>query len=246
MADLSVNKSDSIRLHEDAGQNLVVNGDFENAPSFTAATTTNAVWIDGTAGGSATNSQFGWGTNRAGSFAAQFDNTVFNSGSESMKLSTTATASSIEARPLIGTLSLTLLNGGAIPAYSSTQYTLTHYMKTNFTSGAATTAAKIQVREYNSAGSLLTTTSSPTTGIQTTTNFTLYTKTFTTNASTVYILVVPLVSGNDGTATLIMDAWFDDINLVATSRALTGSVSADLNPTITPATSTISGPKIWS
>lgn len=52
----------------------------------------------------------------------------------------------------------------------------------------------------------------------TTTDWTFYTTTFTTGATTSYIVFDHRVYGHQGAATLIMDAWFDDIYLAKTTN----------------------------
>ena len=42
------------------GQVFIKNGDMASQPSFTAPTSTNTRWVDGTAAGSTTDSQYGW------------------------------------------------------------------------------------------------------------------------------------------------------------------------------------------
>ena len=54
--------------------------------------------------------------------------------------------------------------------------------------------------------------------VKTTTDWTLYTVTFTTAANTVYLAFDHRVYGHQGAATLIMDAWFDDIYLAPTTN----------------------------
>jgi photosystem II stability/assembly factor-like uncharacterized protein len=49
--------------------------------------------------------------------------------------------------------------------------------------------------------------------IKETSDWTEFSHTLTTTANTYFIGAFPAVYGNDGTATLIMDAWFDDVSL---------------------------------
>lgn len=194
--------------------NILYNGGFEIAPTFVAATTTTSRWIDGTAAGSAAlASRYGWGVNITGTDAAQFDNSVFRSGSNSLKLSTLAAASFLEARPVIGTVSAIKINNAGIRAVPNTSYTVTYWMKTNFVSGSATNGARVDCLELSSTSSTLVT-NSVGSYVKITTDWTQYTFTFTTNASTVYLMVRPEIYGHQGAATLIMDAWFDDITVV--------------------------------
>src|SRR5438105_3558257 len=71
--------------------NLIPNGNFENAPSFTAATSTQNQFIDGTANGNTSDSTYGWSLGVfTGSSSAQFDNSTSNCGAYSIKGSTLA------------------------------------------------------------------------------------------------------------------------------------------------------------
>src|SRR5258708_7447847 len=88
MADLSINKSDVAGSHEAVSQNQIINGNFETIPTFVAAQNASN-WIDGTAAGSATNDVSFWAVVRnATTIAVQFDTTTFNSGTASLKIST--------------------------------------------------------------------------------------------------------------------------------------------------------------
>lgn len=198
------------------GGNLVKNGDFEYAPPFVAATTTTARWIDGTAMGSTTNSLFGWGFRIvSGSCAAQFDSINKRSENYSLKLSTTATGSRVFVyyNSINGNIDKTLYN---IPSKPNTSYTLSYWMKTSLISGSST-GARIGVQKKNVAG-ITGEEFTNSIGIATTTDWTYYSFTFTTNVAldTPYLFVVPQIVGQDGAGTLIMDAWFDDITLTPT------------------------------
>ena len=194
--------------------NLLSNGNFEYAPPFTAATTTTARWIDGTSGGSsATTGPYGWYIGaKGGSVAASFDSTAPLSGANSLKLSTTATASSIQV------YSFSSGNPGKkltlIPALPNTTYTMTFSMKTNVVSGSAT-GVNAGIFEYDGQGTNVT--SLRTTAVNTTTDKTFYTVTKTTSSTTRFIGAVIILEGSDGAGTLIMDAWFDDITLTTTA-----------------------------
>jgi len=90
------------------------------------------------------------------------------------------------------------------------------WLKTVVYSGTSSNAAAIQFAESNNSG---TTAGAATTTpyVKTTQDWTLYTRTFTTSASTAYVQTSIRVYGHTGTGTLIMDAWFDDIVLKPTS-----------------------------
>jgi len=193
-----------------ANGNLVKNFDFEVAPTFVAATSTNQRWIDGSSAGSTTNATFKWGIAGSGTYAGKFDNSVAHSGSYSMKLSTLATASQCSLTNT-RTTNLSDISVYGFSVLPNTSYTLTGWMKTNYVSGDATNGAALAVVERNAAGTAVIT--NTTTYIKTTTDWTQYTTTFTTAASTAFLTFDHRVYGHQGTATLIMDAWFDDIYL---------------------------------
>jgi hypothetical protein len=190
--------------------NLLSNGNFEYAPPFTAVTTTNARWIDGTSGGSsATTGPYGWYIGaRLGSAAASFDSTAPLSGTNSLKLSTTATASRIEVYSFSSTAIGKKLT--AIPALPNTTYTITFSMKTNVVSGSAT-GISAGFYEYDGTGAVVT--GNMTGSVNTTTDKKVYTVTKTTSSTTRFIGAVIVLLGENGAGTLIMDAWFDDITL---------------------------------
>lgn len=201
-----------------ANGNLVKNFDFEVVPTFVAATTGLGRWIDGSSAGSTTNATYKWGTNSAnssGTIAAQFDSSTSNSGSGSMKVSTTATASTaVVSNALTNTLA-------AVSAFSyrvnpGISYTYSVWMRTNYVSGDSDDGAYVQFTERNAAAGSITSTTS--TKVKTTTGWTNYTGTITTNAATVYLDILFFVRGTTGTGTLIMDAWFDDIYLAPTTN----------------------------
>ncbi len=195
--------------------NLVKNGDFEYAPPFTAATNTNQRWIDGTAAGSTTNDLFGWGmTTVSGTVAARFDSTEKNSGNNSLKLSTLAASSYIECH-IARTDSAAGRLSYAIPVLPSTSYTYSFYMKTNYVSGDATNGAFMQFQTYD--GTLTAVGGTSTSAVKTTTGWTRYTASFTTEATARFVAPKCVIYGHQGTATLIMDAWFDDIVLTPTT-----------------------------
>lgn len=192
------------------------NGDFENAPVGSTPTTTTARWIDGTAGGSTTDSSYRWVVNLSGSASALFDSTTFYTGLYSLKLSTIGTGAFSKADIFIGTETVANISKYCIPAKANTAYTLTYRMKINYVSGDATNGAALGITQYNSSGGSLGT--SLGTYIKTTTDWTQYTISFTSNAAVVWFDINPRVYGHQGTATLIMDAWFDDIVLKQTTR----------------------------
>jgi hypothetical protein len=193
--------------------NLLYNSSFNYAPPFVAAQTGTG-WINGTASGSGTNDIYGWGClGQIGSIACQFDNSVFFGEASSLKLSTLSTNGEVECG---------LSNNGnglspfLIPATPNTSYTVVFYMKTNLNSGAASSGAYLVVVARLASGAY---NGSPATTqkVTTTTNWSQYTVTFTTSSTTAFLSLDPIIKGNDGAATLIMDAWYDDVSIFPTS-----------------------------
>jgi hypothetical protein len=197
-------------------KNLVKNGDFEFAPPTNVAQTSGLSWIDGTVGGSASNSIFGWVTDLrfATSSSVKFDSTNLHAGSYALKASLGAVGSFIEITQFTPS---SLYKTYAMPALPNTSYTCTYWMKTNYVSGDSSDGATVNILEIDGSGNDLTAPTS--TKIKTTTDWTQYTVTWTTNASTRYLRIRPTIYGHTGAATLIMDAWFDDIVLKPTTPA---------------------------
>src|SRR5882672_4340678 len=149
MADLNVSATQNVTAHENAGQNLIFNGDFESAPSFTAATTTTARWIDGTAAGSTTADTWGWAmNNHTGTSQIQFDSSVSHAGANSLKLSTLATASRADAGIATAVNAANIAKYG-IPALASTTYTVSFFQQTTVSSGSSTSGMFLRALEYN-------------------------------------------------------------------------------------------------
>lgn len=189
--------------------NLQKNGDFELAPNFVAATTSTSVFITGTATGSATDDTYTWATNKGGSGSAQFDSSEKYEGKPSIKVSTLATGSFMYARTIAGAATNQKLRLGANVVQPNTSYTATFRMKTNLISGSSNSGARLAAVQYNGAASALTTNLS--TAVTTTSGWTEYTLTFTTQATCNFVELQCRVTGNDGAATLIMDAWFNKV-----------------------------------
>lgn len=192
------------------GGNMVYNGDFEYAPPFTAATNTQFSWIDGKASGNQNPSNiFGWGVSViVGTVSAKYDN-------GSLKLSTLATGSALYT-PQKANIAF---KNTTIPVIPNTSYTLSCRIKTTLISGSATTGAKLYAAQLAADDVTSTGYTTLVTGIVTTTDWTTYTLTFTTAGNTRFINITPQIVGNDGAATLIMDAWFSNIEFRPTTVA---------------------------
>ena len=199
-----------------AVNSLIFNGDFEYAPPFVAATNTVSRWIDGTAAGSKDKNAYGWGTTGCtGTVAAQYDNNIFHSGKNSLKLSTLATGSQVTVSTVAST-SATGIRSQAILLKQGVSYTLSGWIKTKVNSGAATTGTRMMINLIKADGTF-SASKFAATSITTTTDWTYYTVTFTPSGDQAWAYVVCDVRGQDGTGTLIMDAWFDDITFTTTT-----------------------------
>jgi len=200
--------------------NLVENAGFETLPAFVAPTTADNVWIDGSASGSASDDQYGWALNKSGTVAGQFDTAEKYAGAASLKLSTVDISSFIEVTPVQPTFTAGRIRSHGIPVLPSTSYTLRYRMKTSVVSGDSSHGAYVNVLEYDGASTSVIA-DRPGTIVKTTTDWTEYTITFTTSANCNFAVPSLRVYGHTGAATLIMDAWFDDLELkptVATAR----------------------------
>jgi hypothetical protein len=233
--------------------NLIVNGNFNRIPSFTAATTTNNRVVDGTAGGATAGSEtigpstalkeYKWKFNayNTTSPSAQYDTEVFTSGSRaSMKV--TGTAIKERVNLTLGIRAFGDLNQPAdirnnlIPILPNTSYTLSCKIKTDISNATGTPGvygANLTVVEHSGTGFTVNNylNGSVNSKIATTTDFTEYTMSFTTAATTKYANIYFGIFGNAGSYADIT-AWFSDIKLDKTtgsSRATATSRSTSSN-----------------
>lgn len=189
--------------------NMVLNGDFEYAPPFTAITTGGNVWLDGSAAGSATNDLFRWyKINGAGAYAASFDSTTKYAGNYSIKMEETdATGRGrLLTAPFESGTTAALIAQYGIPASASTDYDVSAYIKTNL---ANASSVRIIVLFYTATGTQSGSYMGP---FQASTqDFTLATGRFTTASTTAY-LVIKL---DDNTASgAAHQVWFDSVSLL--------------------------------
>lgn len=207
--------------------NLVFNGDFEIVPpaATNVATTTGDTWVNGTAAGANMNTDriFGWALwNHGTSYSAKIDTSVSHSGGASMKLSIGAPSSTVGVRVAIS--SYTNFNRLMIAVLPNTSYTISCWIKTNYVSGSATTGARFQFVQNTGTSDVTTTTI--VTGLKATQDWTRYTATVTTGATTRFATPVLQVIGNDGTGTLVMDAWYDDVEIYPTTPITRTAITA--------------------
>lgn len=194
------------------GGNMVYNGDFEYAPRVNVPTTTGNKYVDGTSGGAPdASSLFGWYLwNYTNSYAAMFDTSVKRSGEASIKVSTTAVDSTCGLRVSIH--AGVSFRSNNIPVIPGATYSYSGWIKTQANSGSATTGARLQFVTSTGASDVTTITAAA--GLTATQDWTQYTGIFTTAPTARFITPVLQIVGNDGAGTLIMDAWFDDIEIV--------------------------------
>lgn len=205
------------KLRKLVGGNLIPNGDLSHIPTVNVATTSGAKWIDGTATGGNVNI-FRWANRSgAGSREAIFDTSNLYNGKASLKVSTTGTASWIEVANYNGSGNPTSAHKEMlVPVSPSTSYTYSFVQKNTVISGDSSSGATIAFLEHlgSFGGSIV---SNIPQYQKVTSDWTVMTGTFTTNASTRFVVVDPRVYGHQGTATLIMNAWFADISLTRTT-----------------------------
>jgi hypothetical protein len=197
--------------------NLVRNGDFEKVPPFTAVQTLGAArWVDGTSGGYASNDPSIWGWKSSGTNAtARYDSTVARAGTHSMKLSLTGTGALASISSTSGT-TVALASKWAIPLTPGISYTFSGWMKTNYISGDSAHGAQLALIILDNSGNTLTTVLAGS-YVKVTQDWTFYTTTFTPAAGARYGVQDHRVYGHTGAATLLMDVWFDDIDIRPTT-----------------------------
>jgi len=203
------------KSRKQVGGNMIPNGDFSYVPVVNVATTTSGKFINGTVAGGASNI-FGWLFTKSGTASSVFDVNNTYLGNPSLKASLSATASYLELFTSgVNNNIISYFGKSFIRVLPSTSYTLRYAMKTNYVSGDSSSGAYITIIGSNGDGS---SSSSQTNGtpIKTTTDWTIYTVTWTTSATTRYAQINPVIYGHTAAGTLIMDAWFANITLTPT------------------------------
>jgi hypothetical protein len=191
--------------------NLLINGDFEYVPTFTAATNTSGKFIDGTAAGS-NSSTYKWiGCALNATRTVQFDTSVYYSGSASIKFTQTGTTTAFgiatstanvasTTTPLTGNLLISVL--------PSTSYTISGWVKTNKVAGGGSEGILIRVWEYDSLNSTsYNGNSRDTSSINGISDWTQVSTTFTTAATTKAVNIIVQFTSTDSAST----AWVDDV-----------------------------------
>lgn len=173
-------------------------------PAFTAETTATARWIDGTAGGSATDLGYGW-YNITG-----VGNMAYSITEEGLTIAaTTATGRGrVMTAPFEATTTKQNINNYGIPVKANTSYTFSYKAKgTNIL--ASTTRAGVILF---TTGGVAVTTPTPSYIPAGDSDWTDYSVTFTTGANVAYAVIYPGVF----TAGNIMSATFKDFKLDTT------------------------------
>jgi WD40 repeat protein len=199
-------------------RNMCINGDFEYAPTFTAATTGSSVFIDGTAGGSTTNNLYKWAMNKAGTVSAQFDPANSHSGSNSLKIAVASDGGTLEIHRHPQDNIVTSKKSYCISVAPSTAYTCTYWYKAQLDSGSCTNGARLVVLQFSNDGTTIASASG--TYINTTVGWTQDTITFTTGATVYGVDLSPRLYNLGGAANARLTAWFDDIMLYTTTPAV--------------------------
>jgi hypothetical protein len=194
--------------------NMLYNGDFEILPTTNTAMTSSAsAFIDGTAAGSSTNATYGWFVyNYNGTRSAIFDTTTKYAGNGSLKLTTDSGSIGVALHANVDNDASWSRNN--FPCEPNTTYNLSVWIKTNLISGSATTGAAVIIAERNKTNATVSGGGRTiVSGIVTTTDWTQYTATITTLASTRFLNPQFQLIGNNGSATLNMEAWFDNLTI---------------------------------
>ena len=195
------------------GGNKVYNSDFEFAPP-TNVNQTSANWMDGSAAGSATNKLFGWHANTIGTSGyAVFDSSEKYSGSYSLHLNNGTSGTSTFVYSSIASSAGIPTNFVLAP---STSYTLTYRLKINVVSGSGGTVKVIMTERSGSGTAVIDNLDTYTTS----SDWALYTKTFTTNASCRWGFIKFEVGG-----THVADAWLDMVDVRETTPSTRTAVT---------------------
>jgi hypothetical protein len=187
----------------------IYNASFENSHNATVPTTTISRWIDNSAGGSTSNDIYGWYLQQAGG-SALLDRTAGYTGSTSLHMTLTTENSVPTVTNLDNILNIRRYGYAVLP---STTYTAVVIMKTQYNSGTASSdvGAQLQVFERDNAGVFQAQTN--TALVSATTDWTSYSCTFTTQATTRFLSVKFAIVGDQGAQDLLMEAWFDSIEI---------------------------------
>lgn len=200
----------------------ITNGDFDNSPSFVAATDTSNRWINGAAAGSTTNNNFHWFVNTTtlvSSSTIRFDtSTVHTAGGASLQFNKTSGAagtieSSSYGSTAINPLAISIQIKDCQPAAGSTKYKISCWYKQ--TSKAAGTVVML-TDEYDGINTARLAVSTFVSDSSTADkDWTFFSTTFTSNASTKYMGFRVGVTGFT-TGTI----WFDDLSIFPVARSV--------------------------
>jgi hypothetical protein len=205
--------------------NKVKNGDFTDAPTLIAPTTSGNKWIDGTATGSVSNNTYGWySIVGVGSFQASLD-----SGILKMECTTITGRGRVMTCPFESSTTPQNIQNYGINVQPSTSYTLTARIKgINVVSSSS---MRIAVQQYSSSGTLDATSSSSFIPAGDS-DYTTYTVTFTTPATVSYANIYISVN----VAGTVQSIYVDDVKLdttVPTTRTITTTRTLVTNRVLT-------------
>jgi hypothetical protein len=205
--------------------NLVLNGNFETSPTFTAAQTASN-WVDGTAAGSATPNFYKWFVSKVNSptGSVQFDSATKLTGKNSLKIAVTGVTGASDYFHIGNCQNIANPVAADSKVYGfrvkpSTQYTVKVTFKTDSITTANSKGVRGEIRRHKSDMSFygsnntnfMVTGFSNSTFVTGTNDWTTVTQTFTTDANDYFWIVSFYFQGETGTV------WIDDINIAPTA-----------------------------
>lgn len=214
------------------GSNIVTNGFFTAIPSFTAATNTNNRWIDGTAGGAASNAGgYGYYFSKSGTCTGELRASGgFHDGGYLLG-KITATGSYFEIRN--NATGYFQASGFAlIPGKS---YRASVRMKSENVSGSAGGGQHVQLLCANAAGGSASQEMSVTGGITINKDWTYYQVDFIAGVNSYWAHLEARCYGHNGAGTLIGDFYFAEMQVLPLDQHIQGKarVEKTVDQTIT-------------
>lgn len=201
------------------GANLVTNGFFTSVPTFTAATTTNARWLDGTAGGAATNAG-GWNYfwTKSGTTSAELHDTggFHNGGYLLGKI--LAPGSYFEVR----NGATGYFGASGFPLIPGKAYRASARMKSENVSGSAADGQYVQLLCAKADGSNASQEFSVTSRITINKEWTYYYVDFIAGVNSYWAHLEARSYGHNGAATLVGDFHFAELQVMDLDQAIQG------------------------
>lgn len=222
--------TDIISTYAGYNSNLNTNGDMETAPTFVAAQTATARWVDGSAAGAAAIQPCNVYGVLSGSATCRFDSGNAQAGSQGFKI---ALVGGGYAECTFGGTGLHTASG--TPVSANTTYQYSYYMKSESVTGASGSGQHLQLSfsdisgvltsdnfgfaddsqtEYNNVSEF-----SGNTVVAINKVWTRYTGTFTTGATTRFVHPIMRAYGHTGAATLAGNFFFDNVYIVTNAQA---------------------------